>query len=223
MQGPVISFTFDDVPRSAVTVGAATLGKHGIHGTYYVCMGLANTTNVSGEHFGPDDLRWLAANGHEIGCHTFGHLSLRDHSAAAVAADLDRNQLALQEVLPGFIPRQFAYPYGHISIETWRLVRTRFDTCRGIIGGIHPVAERFDRLFANCLYETVPVAQNLRLIDQVLEKGGWLVFYSHDISTSPSPYGCTPHYFETVVSHAAASGAAILKIGEAAKKLRTGE
>jgi len=219
--GPVISFTFDDVPRSAIAVGADILGKHGLKGTYYVCMSLAHTTGATGEYFGPDDLRWLAASGHEIGCHTFGHLSLRDHSAEAIAADLDRNQLALQEVLPGFTPRQFAYPYGHISIETWRLVRKRFQTCRGTLAGIHPALERFDRLFANCLYETVPVARSLRLIDQVLEKGGWLIFYTHDIATSPSSFGCTPHYFESVVSKAAASGAEVLKIGEAARRLRT--
>jgi peptidoglycan/xylan/chitin deacetylase (PgdA/CDA1 family) len=223
MPGPVISFTFDDAPRSAITVGGGILGKHGLEGTYYLCMGLAHTTDDAGEHFGPDDLRWLAANGHEIGCHTFSHLSLRDHSAADIAADLDRNQLALQELLPGFIPRQFAYPYGHISIETWRLVRERFETCRGTQGGIHTVLERFDRLCANSLYETVPMAKNLRLIDQVLEKGGWLIFYTHDIAASPSSFGCTPHYFETVVSKAAASGAAILKIGEAAKRLRTSD
>jgi peptidoglycan/xylan/chitin deacetylase (PgdA/CDA1 family) len=217
---PVISFTFDDVPRSAITVGADILGKHGLQGTYYVCMGLAHAIDAAGEHFGPDDLGWLAANGHEIGCHTFGHLSLRDHSAEDIAADLDRNHSALQKVLPGFTPRQFAYPYGHISIETWRLVKTRFETCRGTLSGIHSVRERFDRLFANSLYETVPVARNLRLIDQVLGNGGWLIFYTHDIATLPSSFGCTPHYFETVVSKAAASGAEVLKIGEAAKRLR---
>jgi peptidoglycan/xylan/chitin deacetylase (PgdA/CDA1 family) len=220
MPGPVISFTFDDVPRSAISVGAGILGKHGLNATYYVSMGLAQTINAAGEHLGPDDLRWLAANGHEIGCHTFGHLSFRDHNVEHIAADLDRNQLAFQEVLPGFVPRQFAYPYGHISIQTWQLVKKRFETCRGTLSGIHTAADRFDRLFANSLYETVPLAKNLRLIERLMGQGGWLIFYTHDISTSPSPYGCTPDYFETVVSKAAASGAKVLKIGEAAKTLR---
>lgn len=221
MHGPVISFTFDDVPRSAVSVGGDILGKHGLLGTYYVCMGLMRSTNGAGEHFGPDDLRWLAANGHEIGCHTYGHLSFKSHGVQDIAVDLDRNQLALEEVLPGFTPRQFAFPYGHISLEGWLLVRKRFETCRGTLGGIHSVLARFDRLFANCLYETVPVAKSLRLIDRVLEKGGWLIFYTHDIATSPSSFGCTPRYFEAVVSKAAACGAEVLKIGEAANKFKT--
>jgi peptidoglycan/xylan/chitin deacetylase (PgdA/CDA1 family) len=223
MPVPVISFTFDDVPRSAISVGADILGQHGLKGTYYVCMGLAQTIHEAARHFGPDDLCWLAANGHEIGCHTFGHLSLRDHNVESIAADLDRNQLALQEVLPGFVPRQFAYPYGHIGIATWQLVKKRFETCRGTLSGIHTVVERFDRLFANSLYETVPLAKNLRLIDSLMRRGGWLIFYTHDISTSPSSFGCTPQYFETVVAKAAASGAKVLKIGEAAKGLRTME
>ena len=218
MPGPVISFTFDDVPRSAVSVGGEILGRHRLRGTYYVCMGLANRSTESGEQFSPDDLRCLAANGHEIGCHTYGHLSLRSHDAQDISADLDRNQLALQEVLPGFTPRHFSFPYGHVSFETWRLVRKRFETCRGIVAGINCGLVRRDRLFANRLYETIPLADSLNLIDEVLEEKGWLIFYTHDISASHSSFGCTPQYFEAVVARAAACGADVLTIGEAVKR-----
>lgn len=223
MPGPVISFTFDDVPRSAVSAGGDILGKHGVRGTYYVCMGLAHSTNAAGEHFGPDDLRWLAGNGHEIGCHTYGHISFKSHRAQDIAADLDRNQLALQAVLPDFTPRQFAFPYGDVSLEGWGLAGRRFETCRGIAGGINSGRVRLHMLQANCLYQTIPLAKNLRLIDAALQKPGWLIFYTHDIATSHSSFGCTPAYFEAIVSNAAGCGAQVLTVGEAAKRFRNAQ
>jgi len=201
-------------------VGGEILGKHGLHGTYYVCMGLVNTQNSAGERFAPDDLPWLSANGHEIGCHTYSHLSLRDHSAEEIASDLDRNRLAFQEVLPNFTPLQFAYPYGHISLAGWRLVKSRFETCRSVMSGIHYIPERFDRLLANPIDQSVLATDGLRLIDAVMKKSGWLIFYTHDVSSTPSRYGCTPQHLETIISASAASGAEILTVGEAARKLK---
>lgn len=31
-----------------------------------------------------------------------------------------------------------------------------------------------------------------RAFDETLDKNGWLIFYSHDVETTPSPYGCSP-------------------------------
>jgi hypothetical protein len=31
-----------------------------------------------------------------------------------------------------------------------------------------------------------------RAFDEAVAKNGWLIFYSHDVETAPSPYGCTP-------------------------------
>ena len=49
--GPIVSFTFDDFPRSAYSVGGAMLEKFGARGTYYVTAGLMNVSNELGELF----------------------------------------------------------------------------------------------------------------------------------------------------------------------------
>jgi peptidoglycan/xylan/chitin deacetylase (PgdA/CDA1 family) len=220
MHSPVISFTFDDVPRSAVFAGGEILGKHGLHGTYYVSMGLANGMSETGEQFCADDLQHLAASEHEIGCHTFGHLSFKAHTPVEIAADLDRNRNALEAVLPGREPRQFSFPFGHVSRDGWRLVSGRFESCRGIAGGINLEPIRFNMLAANRLYESVPLIKNLKLVDEVTEQPGWLIFYTHDVAKPHSPYGCSPEYFEAVVSKAAGCGAEVLKIGEAVQRFK---
>jgi peptidoglycan/xylan/chitin deacetylase (PgdA/CDA1 family) len=38
---PIVSFTFDDVPVSALANGATILEKHGVRGTFYVAGGIA--------------------------------------------------------------------------------------------------------------------------------------------------------------------------------------
>ena len=47
---PMVSFTFDDLPKSAVTTGAEMLEAHGARGTFY----------VSGSLVGADGIGWRA-------------------------------------------------------------------------------------------------------------------------------------------------------------------
>src|SRR6266581_4896556 len=72
-QRPLISFTFDDFPRSAVLAGGAILNRFGLAGTYYACLGLLGTEAPTGRLCVPDDLMRVLAQGHELGCHTFSH------------------------------------------------------------------------------------------------------------------------------------------------------
>ena len=71
--GGVVSFTFDDFPRSAWVNGGAILEKYDRRGTYYTAMGMAGTANNLGPLFDLDDLRAAHAHGHEIACHTYHH------------------------------------------------------------------------------------------------------------------------------------------------------
>jgi hypothetical protein len=58
------------------------------------------------------------------------------------------------------------------------------------------------------------------LIDRNRKAKGWIVFATHDISRSPSQYGCTPEFFEEVVRYAVQSGAQILSVADALDVIR---
>ena len=58
------------------------------------------------------------------------------------------------------------------------------------------------------------------LIDQNCRCGGWLILATHDIAEKPSEFGCTPAFFKDIVRRAAASGATILPVAAALKKIR---
>src|SRR5882672_4602790 len=71
--GGIVSFTFDDFPRSAWVNGGAILEEYDRRGTYYAAMGLAGAANHLGPMFEAGDLRAAHARGHEIACHTYSH------------------------------------------------------------------------------------------------------------------------------------------------------
>jgi nitrous oxide reductase accessory protein NosL len=48
---------------------------------------------------------------------------------------------------------------------------------------------------------------------------GWLIFYSHDVRSMPSRYGCTPDLLRFAVSFASQRGGRILKISDVVAEL----
>ena len=50
---PIVSFTFDDIPESAFSVGASTFDAHGMKGTFYIAGALCDTVDpVPGRSLG---------------------------------------------------------------------------------------------------------------------------------------------------------------------------
>src|SRR6058998_881395 len=70
---PLISFTFDDFPRSAFLEAGSILGRYGVMGTYYVSLSLVGKQSHLGPMFQREDLKEVLHLRHELGCHTFGH------------------------------------------------------------------------------------------------------------------------------------------------------
>jgi hypothetical protein len=50
---------------------------------------------------------------------------------------------------------------------------------------------------------------------------GWLIFATHDVTTNPSPYGCTPEFLQDVAQYVSRSGALLLPVSEACSRLQS--
>lgn len=71
----IISFTFDDVPKTAVTNGVKIFNNYGIKGTFYLSLELLGGYSDVGLPIADrNDIENLISNGHEIGDHTYSHL-----------------------------------------------------------------------------------------------------------------------------------------------------
>jgi peptidoglycan/xylan/chitin deacetylase (PgdA/CDA1 family) len=202
--GGVVSFTFDDFPRSAWVHGGAILEAHDVRGTYYTAMSLAGTVNHLGPMFEVDDLRAAHAHGHEIACHTYNHRDCRRASPAEILAEIEENTAALSAALDGAPIDNFAYPYGAVSLSAKSALRDRFASCRSTGQGINRgTADMADLLGVRIYAGSFDRAALCQLIDDNQSADGWLIFYTHDVSETPSDFGCTPEQLRTVVAYAA--------------------
>jgi len=210
---PLVSFTFDDFPKSALYCGGAILEKHGARGTYFASFGLTGTIAPTGEIFREADVAPLLARGHEIGCHTFQHCDSWDTDSANYDAALARNSAALARVAPGVRMESFGYPLTTPSPANKRVAGARFTSCRG--GGQTYNAGVLDLnlLKSFFLEKSVHQPQLVReLIARNSAANGWLIFSTHDVSDTPTRFGCTPAFFEQVVSWCREAGAQITTI-----------
>jgi peptidoglycan/xylan/chitin deacetylase (PgdA/CDA1 family) len=220
--GGVVSFSFDDFPRSALEVGGPILEAHRVRGTYYVAMGLAGARGDLGPLFELDDLRAAQARGHEIGCHTFEHLNCASAEGDALLSDVGQSAAGLGRLFEGFVPSSFAYPFGAVSPAAKRLLRRRFETCRGTQPGFNHRQIDVGELRANKIYAHTFDTETMRvLIDHNRTTGGWLIFYTHDVCDRPSAYGCRPDQLAETVRYAAGRST-ILPIGDVAAYVRQG-
>ncbi|MFN4090237.1 MAG: polysaccharide deacetylase family protein [Alphaproteobacteria bacterium] len=212
---PIVSFTFDDFPPSALLEGAPILERHGGRGTYYVCLTDDRSFDLSREGFDFSVLPDMVAAGHELACHTWGHLDCGLTHPADLADDLDRNRTRLEELVPGYRMTNFAYPYGNVGLDAKALAGGRFVTARGIWSGL--CVDTFDAalLPSHKIYGEENVAPALALIEEARRRNGWVVFFTHDVRARPTAYGSTPEQVERIAAAAAAAGCAILTVRDA--------
>ena len=216
---PLVSFCFDDFPRTAYLSGGAILKRFGARGTYYAAPGLMDRSNELGEQFTQGDLESLLAEGHELGCHTFSHISCRKVSAEAFASDVQKGREALLS-MTGRNPLNFAYPFGHVTLAVKNTIGSRMTSCRGIYGGVNRGSVDLNLLRANSLYGGCDKAGDYgALFNLDGDRRSWLLFYTHDVRESPSPFGCTPSLLERVVSMALVKGFQIALVQDVVSKL----
>ena len=222
-QGPVVSFCFDDFPRSAYSAGGAILKSFGARGTYYAALGLVNTTNSLGDQLTHSDIDCLLRDGHELGCHTFHHSSCRSVSFRDFYSDVSLGREAIRD-LTGCDPTNFAYPYGHVSVTAKGKIGAQMNSSRGIYGGINGPAADLNLLRANSLYGDIDQRSAVKsLLTENVRRRGWIIFYTHDVRQNPSPFGCTPALLDCAVAMAEKYGCHIAPVDRAITMFRRAE
>ena len=113
-------------------------------------------------------------------------------------------------------PRNFAYPYGDISVSSKRRCGAAFRSARGITPGLNAGIVDLAQVRAYPLearsYDEREVGD---AIDAAAAAPTWLVFFSHDVSDAPSPYGCTPAMLRFVLDRLKAHAIPAVTVDEA--------
>jgi len=198
---PVVSFTFDDAPRSAVLNGESILKRYSYSGTYYISIGLMRNSGFDFDRGDGHLLQQIVESGGELACHTFSHLHFFKSNRKEIITDLEKNQEFIERYVPGYKFENFSYPYGEQSSAGRDIIKSRFKSGRSVYKGVN-----MDKSDLNCLrgvrlYESINLEETIGIIDTAIKTGGWIIFYTHDVEPNPSKNGCSPGYFEAVVKY----------------------
>lgn len=203
----IVTITFDDFPKSAATTGAEILERRGWRGTYFASGGFAGGANHHGALFDAADLHRLQANGHEIACHTFAHGDASQAGLDITLEDATRNRRFLEAAGHEAPLETFAFPFGEATPAAKTALLGRYRALRGVRPGIN--RGRADR----GLLKATPLdggeaglAQAAAAVRDAARGPGWLIFFGHDVQDTPTEWGCTPAFLETVCAEIEACG-----------------
>ena len=213
---PLVSLTFDDVPDSAYTNGAAILESFDIRGTFYVASGICGHQDAHWRVIAREQVRALHDHGHEIGCHTYSHVGVDGFDAQGIDEECRHNQEVLRTLCGDVALTNFCYPFGRISLARKRQLETRFDSCRGIYEGVNAGTVDLGLLKVIELYDRTLTAEKLEcVIRETRERNGWLIFYTHDVADPPSWIGCSPRLLRSTIEAVKAARMPCLTIRQA--------
>lgn len=104
VKGKYVALTFDDGPHASLTPKALDiLKRHGAKGTFFM-LGQNAARNKS-------IVARAAAEGHELGVHTWTHIKMNSTARAKVDSEISRTQNVLADA-SGVVPRVMRPPYG---------------------------------------------------------------------------------------------------------------
>lgn len=215
---PIVSFSFDDCPRSVIENAFPLLDQHGWKSTLYIAMGLCNTTNHLGLHMSEGDIISAYQDGHEIGNHTYSHSDVRALSLQDYINDIHKNDLSLSACgIPK--PSTFAYPYGEVTTASKQALSEHFDLMRGIHAPTNYKTYDLNQAASQRLYSGTDFDDSLAAIQRVAQNKGWLILFTHDVRDNPSDFGCTADEFQHIVQAVSDIGADVLTVEAALKRL----
>ncbi len=220
---PVASMTFDDFPKCAWTVGGPILARYGARATFYAAGRFRGVVEDGLDYYDDADLKALMAEGHEVGAHSYAHQMAPTLSRRDLAADAERNATALAPLLDQRMC-SYAYPYGEVSPHAKAAMGARFATARGIRPGVNAATIDLAQLRAIPLERRRWVPAEIdAAVAQAAAEPGWVIFFTHDVSEAPSPFGCTPAMLEYTLERLSAAAIETIPVRQAMARAVFGE
>ena len=165
-----------------------------------------------------NEVRDLARRGHEIGCHSFHHLDCGQAKAGEIEREVQLNYERLAEFAVRR-PRTFAYPYGDVSLDAKKVAARKFRAARALHRGVIEDGCDLNQLPAVGVEGASGEVRAAKWLKRAAAKKAWLILYTHDVSETPSPWGCTPGALESLLAQANALGFEIATVSDALDKI----
>ena len=212
----VVSFCFDDAPKSSCVAGRKALEAVGCRGTWYIAGGLTDKLEQGRQCHSASDVQELARTGHHIGCHSFSHRPCVSLSSTEMEANLKRNADFFGSIGLPSSGLDFSFPLGFFDIASKRVAARHFRSSRVSGGGIQVGSTDLNALRSCGLYQHTMSPEKISwLTREVARSRGWLMLYTHDIEDVPSQWGCTSSLLAFAIRAALDAGCKVLSVDQA--------
>ena len=216
---PMVTFGFDDTPASAVRRGAAVLEARGVRGAYHFCAGLAGEHGHMGQYATREDMLRAAEAGHEIGCHTYGHIDCGQAEGRMIADDLELNAALLSDWGVAQRLDTFAYPFGDVGFAAKAEAAQRFVLSRGLHHGlIEPGADLNQAPAIGVEGETGEALAHVWL-ERARQRNAWVFLFTHGVEDRPTPFGASADALARLVDRALELGFEVVGARDGARRV----
>ncbi len=216
----IVSFSFDDAPKSVVEVGLPIMVKNHLQATLYIST---RNTKWPG-YMNWDDIALAASHGWEIGAHTHTHPDLTKLS----------NEQILEELLTstqmfashGYSPVHFSTPFGAFDDRVLEILERHYESHRTAWPqGFNTVNPDPYLIASYYIVRDTTIEEISKLLDDLQKTGGWLVFQLHHVT--PKGEVVSDEYdttlLEDIVRQVKVRGIPTRTVGEALKQLKAKE
>lgn len=218
-QTTIVSFTFDDAPKSVVTVGLPILAAAGYPATVYIST--RNTTFHG--YMNWNDVALVARNGWEIGAHTYTHARLTKLTDAEIVQEFETSNADYAQ--HGYHPISFATPFGSYDDRVLNIVKRYYESHRAAWpAGVNTLSPDPYAIASYEVNRTTTIEEVVSLLDDLQKdkKGGWIVLQLHHLF--PKGEVVTEEYgsdlLEEIVEQVKTRHIAVLTVSDALKQLK---
>ncbi|MEN9390397.1 MAG: hypothetical protein RLZZ283_497 [Candidatus Parcubacteria bacterium] len=197
----MITFVFDDAPKSVYENARAILNAANIKATHPAITNFVGTTG----YMTWTNLATLKSEGNEIDSHTRTHPDLTTLTPAQLTSEVVGSFTDL--VAHGTTPTTFVYPLGGVSDTVKAAVKNAgYKAARGSYFGLNtPSTDRY-ALFDQHVESDTTIEEVQSWIDQAKRDKRWLILELHEQKENGGQYSNTPAMLQSIVNYVKSTG-----------------
>lgn len=191
---PIAIITFDDGVISQKTIAKPILDSLGFKATIFING--CNANSKSKEYLHWPDLDNLYTEGWDIGNHTYSHTSLVELSDSLLDWEINGARDTLIKHGYDRSSDYFSIPFGQFNSKVLSKIREKNKLARNSNDWryqSHPTGLGYDYFMLREHNETQGIMEQIRDIDEAIQRGQLLVYLFHDISTYAQKFSSIMH------------------------------
>jgi peptidoglycan/xylan/chitin deacetylase (PgdA/CDA1 family) len=180
---PLASVCFDDISKTAVTIGAPELEKRGMKGSFYIVTTWLD--REGGDYISSGDVRTLYEAGHEIGSHSAHHALMTTLTDADLRLEMTKSKYILDSL--GVYPTGLAYPYGDFDNRVQIAASEVYGYMRTSLQGMNDASVDKRKLRIVSISSETSTEYLLSQVDDAVATSSWVIFLFHKLADTVPP------------------------------------